>query len=162
MPEWAWYALLIPAGFVAGVVNTIAGGGSFLTLPALMFVCGMEPKIANGTNRVAILLSSASAAATFHRHGHLDKKLALRLSIPTLLGVPIGASTPTQLSPTILGCPTSAIVGTFGRATARDLPVTASARTLPLLICCNPAAREVKQIGVCPPTADTTDGPAPW
>ncbi|MEO8270313.1 MAG: sulfite exporter TauE/SafE family protein [Aureliella sp.] len=91
MPEWTWYALLLPAGFIAGIVNTIAGGGSFLTLPALMFVCGMEPKIANGTNRVAILLSSASAAATFHRHGHLDKKLALRLAIPTLLGVPFGA-----------------------------------------------------------------------
>lgn len=91
MPEWAWYALLIPAGFIAGIVNTIAGGGSFMTLPALMFVCGMDPKIANGTNRVAILLSSASAAATFHRHGHLDKKLALRLAIPTLLGAPLGA-----------------------------------------------------------------------
>ncbi len=91
LPEWVWYALLIPAGFIAGIVNTIAGGGSFLTLPALMFVCGMEPKIANGTNRVAILLSSASAAATFHRHGHLDRKLAIRLAVPTLLGVPLGA-----------------------------------------------------------------------
>ncbi len=91
MPEWAWYILLIPAGFVAGIVNTIAGGGSFLTLPALMFFCGLEPKLANGTNRVAILLSSASAAATFHRHGHLDKQLALRLAIPTLAGVPFGA-----------------------------------------------------------------------
>ncbi len=91
MPDWAWYLLLIPAGFLAGIVNTIAGGGSFLTLPALMFICGLEPKLANGTNRVAILLSSASAAATFYRHGHLDKKLALRLAIPTLVGVPLGA-----------------------------------------------------------------------
>ncbi len=91
MPEWAWYALLVPAGFVAGIVNTIAGGGSFLTLPALMFVCGLDPKVANGTNRVAILLSSAAAATTFYRHGHLDKKMALRLAIPTLLGVPVGA-----------------------------------------------------------------------
>lgn len=91
MPEWAWYGLLIAAGFIAGIVNTIAGGGSFLTLPALMWVCGMDAKIANGTNRIAILMSSATATATFHRHGHLDKKLALRLAIPTLLGVPVGA-----------------------------------------------------------------------
>ncbi len=91
MSDWAWYLLLIPAGFAAGVVNTIAGGGSFLTLPALMFVCGMDAKLANGTNRVAILMSSASAAATFHRSGLLDKKLALRLAVPTLLGVPLGA-----------------------------------------------------------------------
>lgn len=89
--DWGWYLLLIPAGFVAGVVNTIAGGGSFLTLPALMFLCGLDPKLANGTNRVAILLSSASASATFHRHGHIDRRLVFRLTVPTLLGVPAGA-----------------------------------------------------------------------
>jgi uncharacterized membrane protein YfcA len=91
MPDWAWYLMLIPAGFIAGVVNTIAGGGSFLTLPALMFLCGMDPKIANGTNRVAILFSTVSASATFHRHGHIDSKLAMRLCLPTLFGVPVGA-----------------------------------------------------------------------
>ncbi len=91
MPDWAWYLLLIPAGFVAGIVNTIAGGGSFLTLPALMFLCGLDPKIANGTNRVAILFSTVSASATFHKHGHIDRKLVARLSLPTLLGVPAGA-----------------------------------------------------------------------
>jgi uncharacterized membrane protein YfcA len=99
MPEWAWYLLLIPAGFIAGVVNTIAGGGSFLTLPALIFMCGLDPKLANGTNRVAILLSSGSAAATFHRHGHLDKKLAWRLALPTLAGVPLGAGLAIALPP---------------------------------------------------------------
>ena len=83
--------LLIPAGFFAGVVNTIAGGGSFLTLPALMFLCGLEPQLANGTNRVAILLSSGSAAATFHRHGMVDRQLVWRLLVPTLIGVPLGA-----------------------------------------------------------------------
>lgn len=91
MPDWACYLLLLPAGFIAGIVNTIAGGGSFLTLPALMYVYGLDPKLANGTNRVAILLSSGSAAATFHRHGHLDKRLAWRLAWPTLLGVPVGS-----------------------------------------------------------------------
>jgi len=91
MPDWAWYLLLIPAGFIAGIVNTIAGGGSFLTLPALMFLCGMDPKMANGTNRVAILLSTVTASATFHRHGHIDRKLVVRLALPTLAGVPVGA-----------------------------------------------------------------------
>ena len=91
MSDWGWYVLLIPAGFVAGVVNTIAGGGSFLTLPALMYVCGLDPKLANGTNRVAILLSSASASATFDKHGHLDRRLALQLAVPTMAGVPVGA-----------------------------------------------------------------------
>jgi uncharacterized membrane protein YfcA len=84
------YLILICVGFFAGVINTIAGGGSFLTLPALMLF-GLDPKIANGTNRVAILFSSGSAVATFSKHGHLDRKLAQRLTIPTLAGVPIGA-----------------------------------------------------------------------
>ena len=91
MPDWIWYLLLIPAGFIAGIVNTMAGGGSFLTLPALMFLCGLDPKIANGTNRVAILLSTTTASATFYRHGHLDMRLAWRLILPTMLGVPVGA-----------------------------------------------------------------------
>ena len=82
--------MLIAAGFAAGIINTIAGGGSFLTLPALMLF-GLDPQIANGTNRVAILFSSGSAVATFHRHGHLDRKLAWRLTIPAMLGVPLGA-----------------------------------------------------------------------
>ena len=85
-----WYLLLVVAGFFAGVINTIAGGGSFLTLPALMLF-GLDPKTANGTNRVAVLFSSGTAAITFHRHGHLDWQQARRLTIPTMLGVPVGA-----------------------------------------------------------------------
>lgn len=90
MDQAIWYVILVVAGFVAGIVNTIAGGGSFLTLPALMLF-GLDPKVANGTNRIAVLFSSASATITFHQEGHLDRKLAMRLTIPTLLGVPLGA-----------------------------------------------------------------------
>lgn len=90
MGDLLWYLMLVAAGFVAGVVNTIAGGGSFLTLPALMLF-GLDPKVANGTNRVAVLFSSGAAVATFHKHGHLDRQLAQRLTLPTLLGVPAGA-----------------------------------------------------------------------
>lgn len=57
-------AVLIAAGLVAGAVNTLAGGGSLLTLPALIFA-GLPATVANGTNRVAILLSSMTAAARF-------------------------------------------------------------------------------------------------
>lgn len=89
MGDIAWYLILVVAGFCAGIVNTIAGGGSFLTLPALMLF-GLDPKIANGTNRVAVLFSSGAAVATFRKHGHLDQKLANRLTLPTILGVPAG------------------------------------------------------------------------
>jgi len=95
----AWYAVLIVAGFIAGVVNTIAGGGSFLTLPALMLF-GLEPRVANATNRVAVLFSSGAAVSTFHKHGHLDRKLANRLTLPTVAGVPLGALLAVYLPPT--------------------------------------------------------------
>lgn len=88
--DFGWYLILISAGFIAGIVNSIAGGGSFLTLPALMLF-GLEPKLANGTNRLAVLFSSASAVLTFQKHGHLDQRLVLRVGVPTLLGVPVGS-----------------------------------------------------------------------
>ena len=95
--DFGWYFLLLIAGFAAGIVNSIAGGGSFLTLPALMLF-GMDPKLANGTNRLAVLFSSASAVATFKKHGHLDTRLALRVGIPTMIGVPLGSLLAVHLS----------------------------------------------------------------
>ncbi len=86
----ATYGLLMVAGFLAGIVNTVAGGGSFLTLPALMLF-GLDPKTANATNRIAILCSTAAAVVTFRNHGHLDSSQTVRLAIPTLLGVPVGS-----------------------------------------------------------------------
>ena len=100
------YGMLIVAGFLAGIVNTIAGGGSFLTLPALMLF-GLDPQVANGTNRIAVLLSSASATLTFDKHGHLDRQLAIRLAVPTILGVPFGALLAIKL-------PATAFEGVFG------------------------------------------------
>ncbi|MCM2372567.1 sulfite exporter TauE/SafE family protein [Aporhodopirellula aestuarii] len=84
------YGSLVVAGFLAGIVNTVAGGGSFLTLPALLLF-GLDPKTANATNRIAILCSTAAAVATFRKHGHLDTAATVRLATPTLLGVPVGA-----------------------------------------------------------------------
>ncbi len=67
MEPWQ-YAALAAIGCVAGILNVVAGGGSFLTLPALIFF-GLPPTVANGTNRVAILLQNVGASWGFHRHG---------------------------------------------------------------------------------------------
>lgn len=92
------YASLVLAGFLAGIINTIAGGGSFLTLPALMLF-GLDAKTANATNRIAILFSTASATYTFHQHGHWDRASTVRLALPTLLGVPVGGLLAVYLPP---------------------------------------------------------------
>ena len=57
--DLAWYKILavIGVGLIAGFINTLAGSGSLLTLPLLIFL-GLPPNVANGTNRIAILLQN--------------------------------------------------------------------------------------------------------
>jgi len=61
------FALLAFLGLIAGGINTLAGGGSNLTLPMLM-VLGLPPDVANGTNRVGVILQGVVAVRGFHRH----------------------------------------------------------------------------------------------
>lgn len=88
--NWSSYALLIAAGFIAGFINTLAGSGSAVTLPALIML-GLPAGVANGTNRVAILLQNVTALASFRRDRVLDTRGALWLTIPAVLGSVIGA-----------------------------------------------------------------------
>ena len=82
-------AALFVVGFIAAVINVIAAGGSFLTLPLLLFL-GLPATIANGTNRVGVLSQNISAVLGFHRHQVLPVKWALGVSVPALLGASIG------------------------------------------------------------------------
>lgn len=86
----AGYALVVGVGLLAGVVNTLAGGGSLVTLPALIFL-GLPASVANGTNRVGSVLQSSTATWRFHREGVLDAAVARRHLVPTVLGSVVGA-----------------------------------------------------------------------
>lgn len=82
-------ALLIGVGLIAGTLNVLAGGGSLLSLPVLIFL-GLPPGVANGTNRVAILIQTAGASWSFRRRGYLDGAW-VKLAAPTaLLGAAVG------------------------------------------------------------------------
>jgi uncharacterized membrane protein YfcA len=83
-------ALVVAAGFFAGFINTIAGGGSMLTLPALM-IMGMPPEIANATNRVGIFLQSMAGSRGFYKKGKLAPVDIVPTLIPTLLGSLMGS-----------------------------------------------------------------------
>lgn len=82
--------LLILAGFGCGVINAMAGGGSFLTFPLLLFL-GLSPQVANATNRIAIVLQCAGGVATYSRAGVMPWRALLPLYIPTGLGALVGA-----------------------------------------------------------------------
>jgi uncharacterized membrane protein YfcA len=81
--------ILFGVGLVAGTINVIAGGGSMITLPVLILL-GLPPNLANGTNRVAILVQNTGATWSFHRLG-LTSVPWLRLALPpALVGVAFG------------------------------------------------------------------------
>jgi uncharacterized protein len=84
--------VLAGAGVISGALNVVAGGGSFLILPLLLFF-GMPSALANGTNRVGVLTQNFGGVAGFHRHGAIDWHWAVTASIPALLGASIGVWT---------------------------------------------------------------------
>ncbi|MEM8961041.1 MAG: TSUP family transporter [Acidobacteriota bacterium] len=81
--------LLAVTGVVAGTLNVVAGGGSFLTLPLLIFL-GLPPQVANGTNRVGILMQNASALRGFMRANVVDRGALVWAALPATAGASIG------------------------------------------------------------------------
>ena len=91
MEEWYHYPLLIVVGFAVGFINTVAGGGSLLSLPVLIFM-GLPSNMANGTNRVAIVIQTALATAGFKSKGVSTFPFNVYLGISAFLGSIIGAN----------------------------------------------------------------------
>lgn len=84
-------ALLFLVGVISGFINILAGGGSLLALPVLIFL-GLPATVANGTNRVAILIQNVAAIAGFHQHKVFPWRLSLLAAIPATIGAVIGAN----------------------------------------------------------------------
>jgi len=82
--------LLFLAGVFAGFINTMAGGGSLLTLPLMIFL-GLPPAVANGTNRIGIVISSLSATMGYKSKQVSTQPFSLYLGIAALFGALIGA-----------------------------------------------------------------------
>lgn len=83
--------LILVAGFLGGLLNAIAGGGTFITFPALVFI-GIPEIAANATSTVAAMPGYLSAAIGFRRDiAELDRKLLLRLTLWSMLGGAIGS-----------------------------------------------------------------------
>ena len=91
--DLTWWKILavIGVGTVAGFINTVAGSGSLLTLPLLMFL-GLPANVANGTNRIAILLQNVVGVTSFKQQKVLDLKQGLIIALPAVAGSILGAS----------------------------------------------------------------------
>lgn len=92
MDPYFWQLpLLFAVGIVAGILNVLAGGGSLLTLPLLIFM-GLPGAVANGTNRIAIFCQNIFAIQGFRKRGMMPKDLVLLCTPPALLGSWVGAN----------------------------------------------------------------------
>ena len=84
-------ALLFATGVASGWINVLAGGGSILAVPVMVFL-GMPGPIANGTNRIGIIAQNIAAVSGFFRKGFSDFKLSASLAICASIGAFFGAN----------------------------------------------------------------------
>lgn len=89
--------ILVAVGIFAGFVNTVAGGGSLLTVPTMIFL-GLPPVMANASNRVAIVLQNVFAVRGFKSKGISTWPYSGYLSITAVLGAIVGARISVELS----------------------------------------------------------------
>lgn len=76
-------------GVVAGFLNVVGGGGSLMTLPAMIFM-GLPPHVANATNRIAILWQNVFAIHRFRKAGVVEMKYSIYLGLAAVPGAVIG------------------------------------------------------------------------
>lgn len=95
--QWWQAVLLVLGGMTAGVINTMAGGGSSLTVP-LLTLAGVPGNAANGSNRVGILTSNLAAMAAFKKLGVDGLSHALPVLAPAVVGSLVGSYGINQLT----------------------------------------------------------------
>jgi uncharacterized membrane protein YfcA len=86
---WLQILVLFVVGVGAAALNVVAGGGSFLTLPALIFL-GLPPTVANGTNRVGLLFQNSGAVWSFTRRGVTQRAWLGLAAAPAVAGAILG------------------------------------------------------------------------
>lgn len=96
MDIWS-FVILGLVGLAAGFINIMAGGGSLLTVPVMLFL-GLPGPVANGTNRIAILAQNVTAVTAFFKKGYANFRLSLTLSLCALPGAVAGAYLGSRLS----------------------------------------------------------------
>ncbi|MEA3450413.1 MAG: sulfite exporter TauE/SafE family protein [Bacteroidota bacterium] len=99
--EWWVYVLVISVGVFVGFINTLAGSGSLITLPLLIFL-GLDPNTANGTNRLALFLQSLSAVSGFKKKKVFKINEGIHYGLPAVIGAILGALVAVETKPEVL------------------------------------------------------------
>lgn len=88
--------ILVVGGFLAGVINSMAGGGSLLTVP-LLSLAGVGGTLANGTNRIAVLVQNLTGAYGYARRGVGELRRTIQVLIPAMVGGLAGARVASEI-----------------------------------------------------------------
>lgn len=92
--------VLILSGLLVGFINTLAGGGTIISITVFMTL-GLPPLVANGTNRIAIFLQTLTAVVNYQRNKILDIRKSLKFALPVALGSIIGSNLAIAINETI-------------------------------------------------------------
>ena len=84
------YIFLFVAGILGGALNAVAGGGSFIAFPALMF-SGVPPIPANATNAVALWVGVTASSGAYRKHLDISRRVLIPLAITSVIGGIVGA-----------------------------------------------------------------------
>lgn len=85
------YLIVCPLVFLAGLVDSIAGGGGLISLPAY-FIAGVPPHMALGTNKLGSSMGTAISTLRFAKNGYIKGKIAICAAIAAILGSSIGSN----------------------------------------------------------------------
>lgn len=85
------FLLFAAGGIASGIINTLAGSGSLLTLPIFVFLCGLPAPVANGTNRIGVLIQNVVGIIGFRKQGLTDYSGSAWLVVPAVLGGIVGS-----------------------------------------------------------------------
>jgi hypothetical protein len=98
---WIEVTALIISGLLVGFINTLAGGGTIISLSLLMFM-GLPANVANGTNRIAVVVQNFVAVRSFRQQKLLDMHKGFALAVPTVLGSILGACIAIDLNSVVI------------------------------------------------------------
>lgn len=99
--EWYFIILLIGTGILVGFINALAGSGSVISLPLLIFL-GLPANVANGTNRIAILMQNIVGVRGYHKKNKFDAKDGWIPSLIAIVGSVIGANIAVDIDDVIM------------------------------------------------------------
>lgn len=90
MPEIIYIIIIFISGMLSGIINVMAGGGSTITLGVMIFM-GMDAAVANGTNRIGLMIESTSGVLAFKSEKYAEFKESFKLALFTIPGAVLGA-----------------------------------------------------------------------